>query len=538
MRYWNSWGHDGTEKPPLTDAALIFVKHTLGDSSPLPEATLEQVCSRVPVSRLPDHPLIEKNPEIRVRHARGQSLPDWIAMKSGNFGCFPDGVALPETPEQIRELMDLARTEDFTVIPYGGGTSVVGHINPQKQERAVLTVSLERMTRLLDLNEESQIATFGPGTPGPMVEAQLAAKGYTLGHFPQSFELSTIGGWVASRSSGQQSLRYGRIEQMFAGGRLETFDGTMPIPTIPASSAGPDLREMVMGSEGRFGVISEVKVRVTRAPEKEEFIVVYFPNWSSAYSFCREATQKKLQLSMLRASNAVETWSQFKLAGHDDLVAWLERYLRLRGVDEGKCMVTFGITGTKAQVKAAKKQTHKMVHQHNGVGMTGLGPRIGRLWEKGRFRYPYLRENLWKHGYAVDTLETSVNWDKTNTTIDAIESGLRNALVDEGETVHVFTHLSHVYTQGSSIYTTYLFRFGKTHEETLVRWKKLKAAGSTAVVESGGTISHQHGVGRDHAPYLAAEKGPLGMAALSKLSEHFDPQKRLVPGVLLEETEA
>ena len=538
MRYWNSWGHDGTEKPPLTETALAFVRDTLGDSSPLPEATLEDVCNQVPASRLPDHPLIEKDAEVRVRHARGQSLPDWIAMKSGDFGCFPDGVAFPETPEQIRELMDLARTEDFTVIPYGGGTSVVGHINPQKQERAVLTISLERMTRLLDLNEESQIATFGPGTPGPMVEAQLANRGYVLGHFPQSFELSTIGGWVASRSSGQQSLRYGRIEQMFAGGRLETFDGTMPIPTIPASSAGPDLREMVMGSEGRFGVISEVKVRVTRSPEKEEFIVVYFPDWDSAYTFCREATQKKLQLSMLRASNAIETWSQLKLAGHDDLIAWLERYLRLRGVDEGKCMVTFGVTGTKAQVKAAKKQVHKMIRHYNGVGMTGLGHRVGKLWEKGRFRYPYLRENLWQHGYAVDTLETSVNWDKTNATIDTIEGALRSALADEGEVVHAFTHLSHVYTQGSSIYTTYLFRFGKTHEETLARWQKLKRAGSLAIVEHGGTISHQHGVGRDHAPYLTAEKGPLGMAALYKLSDHFDPQQRLVPGVLLEERSA
>ncbi|WP_281647115.1 FAD-binding oxidoreductase [Parendozoicomonas sp. Alg238-R29] len=535
MRYWNSWGHDGTEKPPLTGTALDFVKETLGDSSPLPEATLEDVCSQVPVSRLPDHPLIDKDTEVRVRHSRGQSLPDWIAMKSGDFGSFPDGVAFPETPEQIRELMDLARAEDFTVIPYGGGTSVVGHINPQKQERAVLTVSLERMTRLLDLNEESQIATFGPGTPGPMVEAQLASKGYVLGHFPQSYELSTIGGWVASRSSGQQSLRYGRIEQMFAGGRLETFDGTMHIPTIPASSAGPDIREMIMGSEGRFGIISEVKVRVTRLPEKEEFLVVYFPDWASAYSFCREATQKKLQLSMLRASNAVETWSQLKLAGHDDLVAWLERYLRLRGVDEGKCMVTFGITGTCAQVRAAKKQTHKMIRHYNGVGMTGLAPRVGKLWEKGRFRYPYLRENLWQHGYAVDTLETSVNWNKTNATIDSIEGALRTALEGEGEVVHTFTHLSHVYTQGSSIYTTYLFRFGKTYEETLARWQKLKRAGSEAIVEHGGTISHQHGVGRDHAPYLKAEKGPLGMAALYKLSDHFDPQQRLVPGVLLEE---
>ena len=338
MRYWNSWGQDCTEKPHLSHSALSFVKGVIGDSRSLAEASLEEVCSRVPDSRLPDHSLIDKSPETRVRHARGQSLPDWVAMKSGDFGCFPDGVACPETPEQIRELMDLARDSDFILIPYGGGSSVAGHINPQPDSKAVLTVSTARMTRLLNLDEQSQIATFGPGTPGPMVEAQLAARGYTLGHFPQSFELSTVGGWIASRSSGQQSLRYGRIEQLFAGGRLETFAGTLDIPAIPASAAGPDIREMVLGSEGRFGILSEVKVRVTRQPEREEFLALFFPDWGQALSFAREATQQKIQLSMLRVSNAEETASQLKLAGHDGLVVWLRRYLRLRGIGEGKLL--------------------------------------------------------------------------------------------------------------------------------------------------------------------------------------------------------
>ena len=189
-----------------------------------------------------------------MRHARGQSLPDWLAMRSGEFGVFPDAVGLPETPAQIRELLDWARQQDAVVIPYGGGTSVAGHINPAASPRPVLTLSLERMGQLLDLDESSRIATFGPGANGPQVEAQLRARGYTLGHFPQSWELSTLGGWVASRSSGQQSLRYGRIEQLFAGGSLETFASTLTIPTFPASAAGPDLRELVLGSEGRFGV--------------------------------------------------------------------------------------------------------------------------------------------------------------------------------------------------------------------------------------------------------------------------------------------
>src|SRR5690606_29438462 len=147
----------------------------------------------------------------------------------------------------------------------------------------------------------------GPGANGPQVEAQLRARGYTLGHFPQSWELSTLGGWVACRSSGQQSLRYGRIEQLFAGGTLETFAGTLTIPTFPASAAGPDLRELVLGSEGRFGVISEVKVRVTRLPEREAFYAVFLPNWKQALEAVRSLAQARVPLSMLRLSNAIET---------------------------------------------------------------------------------------------------------------------------------------------------------------------------------------------------------------------------------------
>ncbi|MCL6270432.1 FAD-binding oxidoreductase [Sansalvadorimonas sp. 2012CJ34-2] len=535
MRYWNSWGQDGSEKPHFTKTAKAFLKETVGEGRIHPEASLEDVCSQVSPSRIvADHPLVSKDAEVRVRHARGQSFPDWVAMKSGVFGSFPDAVALPETPEQIRELMDFARAEDLDVIPYGGGTSVVGHINPVNEGRPVLTISMERMTRLLDLDEESQVATFGPGTPGPMVEAQLSARGYTLGHYPQSFELSTVGGWVASRSSGQQSLRYGRIEQLFAGGRLETFDGTLDIPAIPASAAGPDLREMVLGSEGRFGIISEVKVRVQRLPRKETFIAVFFKNWDYAYAFAREATQRKLQLSMLRASNGIETHAQMKLAGSEKLINLMETYIRLRGADEGKCMVIFGITGLPGQVRSTYWQVSKLIWKYRGVGLYGLGKQVGKIWEKGRFKYPYLRNDLWKAGYAVDTLETSVNWSDTRPSMEKIEKAVANALKDEGEHVHAFSHLSHVYTQGSSIYTTYLFRLGENWQQTLAWWHKIKKAASMAVVECGGTISHQHGVGKDHAPYLPFEKGELGIKALQTLSDHFDPDQRLVPGVLLE----
>ena len=530
MRRWNGWG-DASFHLPLPAAGQDFLKTRIGAASPLSEATLEQVCAEVPESRIPERPGVHTDPETRVRHARGQSLADWLAMRSGDFGLFPDAVALPEHSEEVAELLQWARERDLVVIPYGGGTSVAGHINPEDSGRPILTLSLERMNRLMDLDAESQIATFGAGTPGPLVESQLLAHGYTLGHFPQSFELSTIGGWVASRSSGQQSLRYGRIEQLFAGGRMETFQGTWEIPTFPASAAGPDPREMVLGSEGRFGAITEVKVRVTPVAEHESFHVLFFPDWERARLCARQLVQNRTPLSMLRLSNAVETETQLALAGHPTMIGMLERYLGWRGAAEGKCMMTVGLTGTKAQCRTGLRELKRISRGNDGVY---TGTYLGRKWEQKRFTMPYLRETLWEQGYAVDTLETATDWDNVDTLMERIETTLRHGLQSEGESVHVFTHLSHVYGQGCSIYTTYVFRCAGSYEATHERWARLKQAASQVIVNNRGTISHQHGVGKDHAPYLPTEKGPVTIGMLHAMSRYMDPDQRLAPGVLLQ----
>lgn len=529
MRRWNGWGDEANEFP-LKPGGLAFIRARLGEARALPDAALGEVLARVPPSRLPPHPLIVTAARDRVLHARGQSLPDWLAMRSGEFGVFPDGVAYPHDSAQVRELLDFCFAQGIEVIPYGGGTSVAGHITPVHSQRPVLTLSLEKMDRLLALDRESQLATFGAGTPGPALEEQLKREGYTLGHFPQSFELSTVGGWVASRSSGQQSMRYGRIEQLFAGGIVETPRGTLEIPTFPATSAGPDVREMILGSEGRMGVLTEVKVRVTPLPAVEKFFVGFLPDWDSAVRCVRAITQAKVQLSMLRLSNAVETQTQLVLAGQPKLVGLLEHYLRLRGIGDGKCMVTFGVTGTQTQCRAGLAQANALLATHGGIN---AGTPLGKKWEHARFRSPYLRHGLWEHGYAVDTLETAADWKNVPLLVAAIEQSLREAAGTFGEPIHVFTHLSHLYPQGSSIYTTYVFRCADSYAQTRARWAAMKQAASETIVQFRSTISHQHGVGRDHAPYLAAEKGPLGMGAIRALAEHFDPQGLMNPGVLL-----
>lgn len=531
MKRWNGWGDDKNALDyELSTTALRFLESLIGKSTPLLDASLEQVLASVPDSRLPPHDLYSLEAEDRLRHARGQSLPDWLALRSGEFGVFPDAVAFPQSSKEVQSLLQYAAEHELDVIPYGGGTSVVGHINPEDAGRPVLTIDMTRMDKLMSLDKESQIATFGAGTMGPQVEAQLASEGYTLGHYPQSWELSTIGGWVASRSSGQQSLRYGRIEQMFAGGRIETLKGTLDIPTFPASSAGPDVREFFLGTEGRMGIITEVKARVTPLPEQESFHVLFFPNWEAGLVAVREIAQSKMQLSMMRLSNQIETFTQLKLAGSERVIALLEMFLSWRGAGDEKVMFTFGVTGSRGQYQSALRLTRQIANRHGGVG---AGAALGKKWEHSRFRSPYLRHGLWESGYAVDTMETAIDWVRVPEAAAGIQADITNALADEGEAVHAFTHLSHFYSQGSSIYTTYIFRCGSSYDETLARWKKLKAAGAEAIVRFGGTISHQHGVGKDHAKYLSAEKGELGIAAIRGLVELFDPQQQMNPGKLL-----
>lgn len=531
MRRWNGWGDD-TIQYPLSPGALAFLRDVVGEAEPPRDASLPDVLATVPPSRLRDFPgqdVIRVDERERLRHARGQSLPDWVALRSGRIPAFPDGVAFPLSRIDVARLLDYAARVDAHVIPYGGGTSVVGHINPELSERPVLTINMRRMNQLTRLDSISQLATFGAGVAGPELEAQLRARGFTLGHFPQSFEFSTLGGWVVTRSSGQQSLGYGRIENLFAGGTLLAPMGEMSLPPFPASAAGPDLRQLILGSEGRLGILTEAVVRVSPLPEHEEFQAIFFPGFIDGMTAVRRIVQARLPLSLLRLSTPMETRTTLALAGHERLIGLLETMLSVRGVGDEKCMLLCGFTGQSEMVRDTRHAALEIAKEHGGVS---AGRRFGEQWIEGRFRTPYLRNTLWELGYAVDTLETATTWEGVPRMVEVIEIALHSAL-PESERVHVFTHLSHVYAHGASVYTTYLFRIAADPDETLRRWELLKGNTSRAIVAAGGTISHQHGVGRDHMPYLEAEKSALGLAALGSAAAEFDPDGRMNPGVLL-----
>ncbi len=530
MRRWNGWG-DTTVNYPLPASALAYLVERLGRQKPPNDAAFDRVIAGVPQSRLSDHPLVTKDPESRARHARGQSLPDWVALRSGQPAPFPDGVAYPLTPEDVRSLLQYAQHIGASVIPYGGGTSVVGHINPLPSDRPVLTVNMSRMNALHSLDETSRLATFGAGVTGPDLEAHLRARGYTLGHFPQSFDYSTLGGWIAARSSGQQSLLYGRIEDLFAGGALETPLGTFELPPFPASAAGPDLRHLVLGSEGRLGIITSAVVRISPLPQREVFEAVFFADFARGLRAVRQMVQDRLQLSMLRLSTAAETETTLRLAGHRRAAALLERLLAMRGVGQDKCMLMLGATGSHKQVRRALRAALSVARHHGGV--TIPSSYLGRQWKRLRFRTPYLRNTLWDAGYAVDTLETAVSWDRLPTALNAIERALQTAAEEHNVPAHIFTHVSHVYRHGASLYTTLIFPLKAEPDATVALWAAFKNAASAAIVMNGGTISHQHGVGTDHIAYLAAEKGAPGLAALQGAVAQLDPSGIMNPGKLL-----
>jgi len=530
MKRWNGWGDEHTTYP-LPDKAAAFLDELVGASQTPQDATFKDVVASVPESRLPHHPLVNTDADVRAKHARGQSLPDWIALRSGRISTFPDGVAFPTIDAEVANLIHYAKESGVKLIPYGGGTSVVGHINPEPGDTPVLTVNMQRMNNLRHFDKTSQLATFGAGVSGPDIEAELRARGYTLGHYPQSFELSTLGGWVVTRSSGQQSLGNGRIEDLFAGGTIETPAGKWELPPHPASAAGPDLRQLVLGSEGRLGILTEATVRATPLLEAEEFHAVFFPNFEQGQTAVRQIVQAKIPLSMLRLSTTIETTTTLALAGHERLISGMEKVLNVRGVKDEKCMLLFGATGSKALVKMARKAALDISKHNKGVEVAGQT--FGKQWAKGRFRTPYLRNTLWEMGYAIDTLETAVSWHKIDKTLAAIEAALRPGLAEWGERVHVFTHLSHIYPTGASIYTTYLFRLADDPDETLARWRTLKDTASAAIIANGGTISHQHGVGTDHAPYIPAEKGELGTAVLQDTIRRCDPYGIMNPGKLI-----
>lgn len=530
MRSWNGWGEEGDETR-VGGSGRRLLDTAIGPGTPPREATLAQVVATVPPSRLEGvadlH--LTTDPETRVRRARGQSLPDLASLRYGRLDAVPDAVARPAGPDDVRRIIDHARGTGARLIPWGGGTSVVGGVSARPSADPLITVDLGGLAGIRNVDERSGLVTVGAGTTGPALATLLAGHGLVIGHEPQSWELATVGGWVAARGSGLRSLGAGRIEALFAGGTLEAPAGTLVMPPYPGSAAGPDLRQLVLGSEGRLGFLTDVILRAMPHPEVEAMQAWALPGWSEGVEAARELVQARPGLSLLRLSTPAETRTLLAFADRPTQTRALTTYLRARRQPRDWVLLLVGVVGRRRIAKAARGEAASVLHRHGGVRI----PALAQTWSRTRFRSPYLRNALWSAGYASDTLETATDWAHVPSLLARLEASLANALAPWHERAHVFTHLSHLYPSGSSLYVTYLFRLGAGPDETLERWHALKRAASETIVAEGATITHHHGVGTDHAPYLAAEKGPLGMAVLESIVRTFDPEGLMNPGVLL-----
>ncbi len=415
-----------------------------------------------------------------------------------------------------RELAALGDHPRVDVVVIGGGTSVVGGVAPEAgAHRAVVALDLVRTAGLLSFDETSLLATFGAGTTGPQAEELLAAHGCTLGHFPQSFLYASIGGFAATRSSGQASRGYGRFDDVVHALRVATPAGDLDLGRAPASAAGPDLRQLVLGSEGAFGVITEVTVRVRPRPAATLYGAWRFRDFADGAAAMRALAQRGIHPAVVRLSDRTETRINAALGGH---------VTRMRGC---LAIATFEGTTTR-EARTVRDATARIFSAHHGKDR-GAVP--ARSWERGRFAAPALRDPLLDIGVLAETLETATTWDNAFVLYDAVGRALREALTARGTPPIVWCHISHLYATGCSLYFTFLAR--QERAEPIEQWATAKHAACEAIITHGGTLTHHHAVGRDHAPYLEREVGPRGIAALRAVKAELDPAGIMNPGKLL-----
>jgi len=537
QRWWG-WGVDGHDGPlPASGDALLTAELGLpgGRRAPGPlealalpvsalapgaRAALEGVVGRAWVRD--DHP-------SRVSHAVGRSYPDLMRLRAGALDVAPDVVVEPGTAAEALAVLRTCVQLDLAVVPFGGGTSVVGGVEALRGEHGgVVALDTGRLTGLSDVDVRSGVASFRGGTFGPDAESELAAHGLTLGHHPQSFEFSTVGGWVATRSAGQASTGYGRIEDVVQGLRLASPVGEVVTGAGPATAAGPDLRELLVGSEGTLGVITEVTLRVRPAPGAKRFEAFGLPGFAAGIEALRALVQAGVAAPVTRLSDEEETRVNLAMADSGRRVGGLRAYMRTRGLDR-PCLLVLGWEGADAAALRAHREAGVRVLRAHGAVALGTG--VGEAWARNRYHGPYVRDELLTRGVLADTLETAASWTGLLATYRAVGAALRAGLAARGTPALVGCHVSHLYPTGASLYFTFLARQQAGAE--LEQWQTAKAAAGDAIAAAGATITHHHAIGRDHAPWLQGEIGDLGLALLAAAKRTLDPTGIMNPGKLM-----
>jgi alkyldihydroxyacetonephosphate synthase len=473
----------------------------------------------------------------RIVHTYGKSARDLLRIRAGDIPRVPDVVVYPGDEAEVQLLVDRAVAADAVLIPYGGGSNISGSLHaPADETRPVISVDLGRLNQLIDIDEDSGLARIQAGAQGPDLEEQLGARGWTLGHFPDSFTHSTLGGWVATRSSGMQSDKYGDISDIARGMRVVMPGKVLQIRPLPHTSTGPSVREMVLGSEGRLGVITEVTVQVHRIPEVRLILGYLFPSWEASLAAMHDISTSDAHPSITRVSDAKETAFSFATRKKSSRISissliskGLMKVLQRRGwrLDE-VCLSFIGYEGGKAHVSRQKAIVKDIVGRHGGIGV-GKGP--GELYDQKKFDTPYIRDFLLDRGAIGDVSDTAAPWSKLLPLYTNVLAAAEKVYAHLGVAGWIMCHLSHSYHSGACLYFTFAFRHDGV--DPLAQYEPLKNAIQQAFVDSGGTLSHHHAVGTEHAAWLEQDISAPGVHMIDGLFTAMDPGRNFNPGKII-----
>ncbi len=467
--------------------------------------------------------------ESRVRHANGHSLEDLLARRSGALAWAPDAVVVPRDEKHVEAILAAAAECGAAVIPFGGGTSVTGGLTAES-ERPVISLDTVAFDSV-EIDPASLTAWLGAGLRGPEVERILNEQGFTLGHFPQSWEYATVGGFAATRSAGQASNGYGRFDEMVLRVRLATPSGTIETPKVRHASEGPSLLEAALGSEGVLGVFTAVEVRIAPLAPKS-FEAWILPDFEAGVELTRGFAQAGILPAMLRLSDRNETSLNIAMSGPGGLLGRLfGGYLKFRGRAEG-ALTLLGFEGQDEEVRRARETVRRGLARHGGVRL-GSGP--GKSWSRNRFHGPYLREGLLDLGLVVETFETAAPWSDYMEAHRRIGDATSAAMGRQGMTGEVLCHLSHAYPDAASLYYTVVSSPGP--DGPLESWRSVKRSALDEIAALGLPVSHHHGVGRDHIEGFEARIGIQGVEALLGLKRALDPAGIMNPGCLFRESD-
>ncbi len=475
---------------------------------------------------------------LRVIHTYGKSLRDLVRIRGNMIERVPDIVVYPADEAETQKIVDAAVAANAVIIPFGGGSNIGGSLEPAPEEkRTIISLDLGRLREVLDIDAESGLARIQAGAQGPDLEKQLNDRGWTIGHFPDSFTHSTVGGWVATRSSGMQSDKYGDIADIARGMRVVRPGGTLVLRPLPSTSSGPSVREMILGSEGRLGVITEVTVQVHRIPEKRDVYAYFFPNWEAGIKTMQQISESDAAPSITRISDARET--AFTLATSKDRKG-LDKFMAgkvlpwIMGRKWGKdkldqiCISFIAYEGSPEHAKRQRKLVEKMIRANGGLTIIGTGP--GILYDQKKFDTPYLRDFLLDMGAAGDVSETAAPWSKLNQVHDAVYAAAQKAYDQVGVQGWIMSHMSHSYHSGACLYFTFAFVFDK---DPIAEYNIVKNAIQQSFVDNDATISHHHGVGTEHSAWLEEDISAEGVKIMTGLFDANDAAHNFNPGKIL-----